>query len=60
MSDRRELVVGEVWRHKGNPYRTITIVSLVHWGGERHVYPRRNTSRRRQSISEKTLRKEYR
>lgn len=55
-----ELAVGQVWRHKRETWRTVTIRSLRgdEWGGGAFVD--RNTSRRKQAISEKTLRRDYR
>lgn len=50
-----EIRVGQVWRHKRNRRRTVTI-ERVH---DDYVSPRRNTSRRKQAISFKTLRREY-
>lgn len=60
---RPELAVGQVWRHKGSSWRTVEITHLSdgdEWrDGVVRVYVIRNTSRRRQPISETTLRKEY-
>jgi hypothetical protein len=58
-----ELAVGQVWKHKGSSWRKVEILEVSageNWrDGCVRVYVRRNTSRRRQPISETTLRKEY-
>lgn len=50
--------VGQVWRSKRNRRRTVTLTSRYEESGDFGV--RRNTSRRTQSISAATLRKDYR
>jgi hypothetical protein len=54
-----ELQVGQVWRHKRELWRRVEIFGLrsPEWGGGAFV--KRNTSRRRQAISEETLRRDY-
>lgn len=60
MSDG-QVLVGQVWQHKREGYRRITITGgmrIRSWGTYFSV--ERNTSNRKQEISEKTLRREYR
>ena len=59
MSTSEDLVAaGAVWRSKRRTeqHRTVTIVGV----DDGRVFVRRNTSRRRQAISRKTLAKDYR
>ena len=53
------IVTGAIWRHKRDRHRTVHINGLGSRGMERVVYVDRNTSRRTQAISEKTLLREY-
>lgn len=50
--------IGQVWEHKRNRHRTLRI-DWINVDLE-IVYPIRSTSRRKQAISFKTLRREYR
>lgn len=54
------LAVGQVWRHKRETWRTVTLTELREekWGGGAFVT--RNTSRRTSAIGELTLRRDYR
>lgn len=57
--DGENIVTGAIWRHKRDRGRTVLITGLFSDGSERYVDVRRNTSRRRQAIRERTLLRDY-
>jgi hypothetical protein len=61
-TSRPDLRVGQVWREKrrARSWRIVEITHLDTYDGAVYATVRRNSSRRRQPISEKTLRADYR
>lgn len=54
------LVAGEKWRHRRERHRVVTVTGTSTYDDNVAVHVTRNTSRRRQAISLKTLLRDYR